>query len=370
MMPKEDRQLVKNEFFMSWFKDNHINGEKYLYILGVGFDDRMCDGIDRFSNTGIPFDVWEIVYDEGEMSPSKEYGERVRANKDRLENILKRETVCITTKKHIKLWQEDNEGTAREDNLSRFVGEVNASKIVKNARELIDTYSYVIVDISALPQTIYLCLINTLFKCSNHNQRIVIVVNENYSTDMMIEPAQADETAHEMQGFTSPSEALDSVIIWYPMLGEINKPYLNKFWSFLSTPSRGIDEICPVVPFPAENIRRADTILSEYSKILFSDWGIEKKNIIYASETNPLLVCDNLIEVTENYKTALRSLGDCKFVFSAITSKLMTIGMLLAAYDLKSNGYSISLLGISNKGYHIRKNKPTITENKLVCIVV
>ena len=366
----EDRQVISDGSFTNWFKDNYSQTDKYLYMLGVGFDERMCEGISRFSEIGIPFDVWEINYNEGETSPSKEYIEKVKTNKEQLDHILSKSQILHVEQKHIKLWQEDSGSSVKEDNNVHFVGEVNASKIVKSSITELESYSDIIIDVSALPQTIYLCIINTLFKCSTDSQRIYIVVNENYTTDMLIEPAQAEETAHEVQGYSSPSEELNSVIIWYPILGEVNKAYLEKYLSFLKSHSRDVDEICPVVPFPSVNIRRADSIISQYSKTLFDDWGVDKKNIIYASETNPILVCNNLIQASESYRAALSPLGESKFVFSAITSKLMTIGMLLAAFDLKSQGYHVSILGISNKGYWINNSKKSNTQNRLICLAV
>ena len=187
---------------------------------------------------------------------------------------------------------------------------------------------------------------------------------------MRIEPKQTEESAHEIHGYTSPSDGIDGVLIWYPIIGERNIRYLDKFYIYLRSHSQEIDEICPVVPFPAVNIRRADDILSEYSKKLFDDWRIDKKNIIYASETNPLLISKNLFSISENYARALKPLGDCKFVFSAITSKLMTIGMLLAAFDLKSQGYNVSILGISNKGYTIENAKENPIQNRLICLAI
>ena len=253
---------------------------------------------------------------------------------------------------------------------SRFVGEINASKMVKDARNIFEKYTDIILDISALPQAIYLCVINALFKYSNPSQRINIIVNENYSTDIQIEPCQAEETAHELHGFASPSDDANNILIWYPILGEKNNQFLSKFHNYLKNPLRVIDETCPVVPFPAVNVRRADDIIAFYSKNLFDDWRIEKKSLIYASETNPLLVRQNLYEASLNYASALSPLGNCKFVFSAITSKIMTVGMFLAAFDLKEKDYNVSILSISNKGYNIREGTDNRPANKLICLAV
>ena len=327
----------------------------------------MCEGITRIRKVVEQFDVWLISYNEGDASPSKQYFDQKIQNDRQLYQAVNGLNV---QNKDLVFWKQ-NSSTIDEENHSRFVGEVNACKIIKAAEDELKVYTDIIVDISALPQTIYLCIINTLFKCCpSPEQKIYIVTTENYSTDMHIKPVQADETAHEIQGFSSPSDDLNRVVIWFPILGENNMPYLDKYYNFLKSHSKEVDEICPVVPFPSENVRRADDVLYQYSKRLFDDWSVDKKNIMYASETNPLLLCKNLYEASINYKEALAPLGETKFVFSAITSKLMTVGMLLAAFDLKSAGYSVSVLGVNNKGYHIDEKAPVTPQDNLVCLAV
>ena len=364
---REVRQVINEEHLESWFKSHNSRASRYLYILGLGFDQRMCEGITRFRAIGVSFDVWIIHYSEGEASPSKAYMEQVEQNKTRLLEIIKDLNVKEI---QIDFWVDNEEEYVEEQKQGRFVGEINATKVIKNAKNELAMYTDIILDISALPQSVYLCMINALFKCDIPNQKLNIIVNENYSTDMIIDPVQPEETAHELQGFYSTLDVTDDIVIWYPFLGEKNIPYLRKYYEYLKSPSHDIDEICPVVPFPAVNARRADSIISDYSKNLFDIWNIDKKNILYVSETNPLLICRNLYEATKNYKHALEPLGKCKFVFSAITSKLMTIGMFMAAYDLKEDGYNIVILNISNKGYEIKNDTIVNTPNRLICLSV
>ncbi len=40
----------------------------------------------------------------------------------------------------------------------------------------------------------------------------------------------------------------------------------------------------------------------------------------------------------ERYKQALRTMGGCKLFVSPLSSKLLSIGVLLACYDHKFNG--------------------------------
>ncbi len=363
----ESRQVISDENFELWFQRNYTKYNRYLYILGIGFDQRMCSGISRFKRTGLSFDVLKIYFNEGAASPSRKYKSYVEKNEACLNDITKDLKVM---EKRIDFWTKNSGESGFEEKQSRFVGEINASKMIKEAKDIFAAYTDIILDISALPQAIYLCIMNALFKYSAENQRLNIIVNENYSTDIQIEPRQAEETAHELHGFASPSDDVNNILIWFPVLGEKNIEYINKYYNFLRNPLRDIAEICPVVPFPAVNVRRADDIIAFYSKDLFDVWRIEKRSIIYASETNPLLIRQNLYETSLNYATALSPLGTCKFVFSAITSKIMTVGMFLAAFDLKFNGINISILSISNKGYKIKEKSDKRPADKLICLAV
>jgi hypothetical protein len=93
------------------------------------------------------------------------------------------------------------------------------------------------------------------------------------------------------------------------------------------------DEICPVIPFPSRDRRRGDGLIEEYRQLLFDDYRVEPANIIYASEYNPFEAYRQLFGVIVRYRDALRELGGCKVYVSPLSSKLLSVGALLACYD-------------------------------------
>ena len=356
------RKIINKDGIIEWFQTNHSDEKNYLYILGMGFDKRMCDGICNFVKSRLPFTLWKVFFDEGETSPSHEYKSESNQNEKKLDSITRRYGIK-TEEKQIDFWQSDGRN-------ARYVAEISAGKSIKTAKTELNTYTDIIFDISALPQTIYLCMLNMLLNICENSQSIYIIVNENYTIDMKTEPVEIDEFAHEMHGFSVPTEDLGSVVIWYPVLGETNPLVLKKHYDYLISSSKHVDEICPVVPFPAVDVRRADNILKGYRKELFGDWKIDKKNIIYAPETSPLRVCEILYNTSKHYKKVLEPLGESRFVFSALTSKLMSIGVFLAISDLRYDGIDVSLLNVSNKGYNIRQNGASNVESHLTCLVL
>ena len=363
MFSSSDGKILDENEIKEFFSAKEFSSRKTLFVVGVGFDSRMCAGIKLINETGIVFDVWKISYDEGFHSPSRDYIERVKTNESALDSIIDGKKVIRDS---IVFWKKDEDPF---DSNQRFVGEIEICKLIKKREENIKEYTDVIIDISAFPQTIFLCLLNSILKLEI-NASVYIIVDENYKTDLSIRPVQSDESAHELYGFTSPSDDLKSVVVWYPILGEGNMEYLAKYSDYLNSGSGRIDEICPVVPFPAKNIRRADDVLQFYSKKVFDEWRIDKKNIMYSSEYNPFSLCNDLVNASKGYKDALSVIGECKFVFSAITSKVMTVGVLFAANRLKQEGSTVSLLGISNKGYTIDGNMVEDDDNnRLLCII-
>lgn len=53
------------------------------------------------------------------------------------------------------------------------------------------------------------------------------------------------------------------------------------------------------------------------------------------------------------YQDALDSIGGCRIAFSALSSKLMSLGALLAAYELKQDGAKIGVAHVDSHGYEM-----------------
>jgi hypothetical protein len=111
------------------------------------------------------------------------------------------------------------------------------------------------------------------------------------------------------------------------------------------------DETCPVLPSPATNPRRGDNLILEYREFLFDQIRVEPQNFIYASEENPFEVYRQLVRAIRRYDQSFGPLGGARFALSALSSKLMSVGALLAAYDLKGAGIDVAIAHIECEGY-------------------
>jgi hypothetical protein len=218
-------------------------------------------------------------------------------------------------------------------------------------------YGDVVVDISALPRTLYFPLIRYLLQLhdSSSASNPTAAVPANLHVALVESPTldgrireELTERADYLPGFLGTVELQqdeDVPRVWAPVLGEQQAEALKLIEqkiSILDNPP----EICPVLPFPAADPRRGDRLLLEYTQ-LFNAWRVDLRNIIYASEHNPFDVYRQLTRLHDQYVLALGPLGGAKMIVSAHSSKLLSLGALFTACDRP-----IAVAHVGAQGYH------------------
>ena len=336
------------EFDIFWKELLNEKERKLLFILGLGFDPRMCTGLGAILNAGGSGvrECMLIEFDEGGSSPSKTYSGLVENNRKLLESLIARKDNINAVS--LPMLADDGRRTG-----SRKASEViNASSLEK--------YTDIVVDISALPRGIYYPVIakliyllderrNNLSKINLH-----VIIAENVSLDEIIQEEGIDETATYLHGFSSDLEREATAgipVIWIPVLGEGKEAQLIRIYDHIKP-----DEICPVLPSPSRNPRRADNLLLEYRELFFDKLRVEPQNIIYASERNPFEAFRQIYCAIIRYHDALKALGGCKVVVSAVSSKLLSIGALLASYEAKRSDYMVGISHVESHGYIFKVN--------------
>lgn len=335
---------------ISFWKEHFTNRSgKVLFILGKGFDYRMNIAIDSLVNACPDVDVecWLIEFNEGKDSPSHAYKAFVEENMLELDALLKAKVIHS---KKIDLWSK---GAKR-----RRIGDRQAAGLINNYLDLAG-YTDIIVDISALPRGVYFSLIGkilfTIDKAGQNNvPNFFITVAENAELDALIKEESPDNDPSFPMGFGGDSDLTseeDKPVIWFPILGEEKKAHLEKAYSRINP-----NEICPVLPFPAKNPRRSDALIINYHQLLFDEFRIESQNIMYVPEQNPFEAYSILSKAIKNYHKSLNVLNGCKAVISAFSSKLLSIGTLMAAYELlNSEKISVGILNVHSQGYKIEQ---------------
>lgn len=320
-----------------------------LFVLGHGFDGRMCNGLERLLAVGGEGarDVSLISFQEGPESPSHTYEDQRKANGERLEKLIQgRGTIG-----HRAITMFSEEG--------RRIGARSIAQEYASPAEF-RAYTDVVVDISALPRGLYLPLLAKFLNLfdveplDGKKRNLHVIVSHSPATDSAIVEEGLEESASYLHGFAAAALESESTSgqpkIWIPVLGRRQKVQLKRIHTLVSP-----DEICPLLPSPAQDPREGDSLMIEYHDLLFDQLRVEPRNIIYAAESNPFEVYRQLMRSILHYHRALNPLGGCKVALSAMSSKLASIGVLLAAYELgrRDPKVPVGVAHVESQGYRV-----------------
>jgi hypothetical protein len=326
----------------------HFGDSKRMvcFMMGRGFDPRMNLGLSTFLNS-YPQHTYRAVvleFAEGPNSPSNRYARLVEENSEELFGLTKERAEVVS--KEVTVWSPDG----------RRIGSRSAANLFKETEEL-KGYTDIIVDISSLPRSIFYPLLAKVLylterqPSSEKRQNLFVVVSENSAIDQRIVDEGVDEEADYVDLFRSGADRMASARhpkVWVPILGEGQALQLRRIHDLV-----GPDEICPVLPSPSLVPRRADTLIEEYHGLLFDQMRAEPQNFIYASERNPFEVYRQMCRTILHYNQVLEPLGGCRAVISSVSSKLLSVGGLLAAYELKRAKLDIAIAHVEAQGYSI-----------------
>ncbi|RSK47468.1 hypothetical protein [Hymenobacter rigui] len=334
----------------------HFGGtehRKLLLILGKGFDVRMNYVLNKIKElpADINLDCLLICFNDGSDLEDSKHKQYVDSNIEELRRLVPESNI---REKNINIWKE-------EGNRRRRVGDRDAAYLIKDFHELAG-YTDIIIDISALPRSIYFSLIGKVLSIIDNRPvesnapNLIVCVAENPSIDSNINDEGLDKDVSFLMGFMggikpSPAERTEP-LIWLPLLGEGKK-------SHMQIASEGLvpDEICPIFPYPSKVSHRPDKLLIDYNKLLFDELRIEPQNIMYAPERNPFEVYKILVNTIKNYSKSLKELNGCRVAISAFSSKLLSIGTLLAAYQINNveGDVRVGLTTVDSQGYSLEK---------------
>ena len=134
-----------------------------------------------------------------------------------------------------------------------------------------------------------------------------------------------------VRGFSPPmgDAGQDLAQVWIPQLARGRMSLLTQV---------GIDvgrcyKICPLLPFPARDPRRADDLLAEYRTALVDEWEVDPRDVVYASEWNPLDCYRTLSTLKARLDRTMQGTYEPRMVLSPVGSKVLAAGALMAAIE-------------------------------------
>lgn len=253
---------------------------------------------------------------------------------------------------------------------------LGTTEVLKNVPE----YTDIVLDVSSLPRVVYLSLLTALLErlipdkaasnpLAGHGVNLQVVVAEDPQLDAKILAEDPSNDLIYIPGFSGVlhvESVQDWPLVWFPMLGEGRVAQLAKVAN-LAIPE--FAEICPILPHPSLDPRRADRLMTEYRQEIFLARQTPTTNILYAHEAQPFEAYRQLLQAMKRYRNSMMALGGCRLVVTPLASKLITIGAALACFEMKptgmDQGYGVAIPYAEPKRYlaspeDLRHSRPEI----------
>ena len=241
---------------------------------------RMCLGLETVLSAGGSGerDISLLTFEEGPESPSQAHADLRAANEKRLQDIVKG-AGCRLRQRSINLVSDDGRRVGGRSIAREFTGQAE-----------FQAYTDVIVDISALPRGLYFPLLAKLLSIFDQppQDRVVrnlyVVVAHSPVLDASIHDEGIDENATFLYGFSAAEFEREATReqprIWVPVLGRGQRIQLERMLALVMP-----DEICPVLPSPAQNPREPDDLISSIA--IFSSINCESSHATSSTHPNP-----------------------------------------------------------------------------------
>lgn len=216
----------------------------------------------------------------------------------------------------------------------------------------------IILDASSLPRVIYLALMTSLLHwlvpdkdadnaLAANGVNFQVLVAEDADLDGQIMAEDPSSEIVMVPGFSGAIQFesfQDWPLVWFPILGEHR---VNQLQIMRSTEIPGEAEICPVLPHPSRNPRRADRLLVEYKEALFDSRRTPTSNILYVHESQPFEAYRQLLAAMRRYQESMEILGGCRLVVTPFGSKLVTLGVGLACFEMRPQNLEKASYGVA-----------------------
>lgn len=242
---------------------------------------------------------------------------------------------------------------------ARLVAEILANPI---APEITD----VILDLSALSIGIGFPAAKLLLEeCEGNDARAFhLMIVSNPELDDLISSVPSSRIS-PVKGFAPDigMSALEVAQIWIPQLARGRATALTQIGASLGNWYK----ICPVLPFPARNPRRADDLLTEYQNELVNEWEIDPRDIVYASERNPLDCYRTLSTLKKRFDRTMDGTYEPRMVLSPLGSKVLAAGAMMAAIE---HGMSVQYVETESYDFSAAKSSPGDPCDMLVHLVL
>ena len=299
------------KFIAEYFADSR---RRCLLVAGAGFDPRACLVAEHLA-AALDGRLQSLLLREDRMNPAAHLLEAAEGNEAKL-----RALVANCSIEHIPVFASDGAPIAG----------LRVAQLLQGIKwpDVTD----VVLDLSALSIGVSFPAARILLEQCERDPSVSfhLMVSSNPEMDASI-AAEPSAQAVVVRGFAGPSissEPLPVARIWLPHLAPGKKLILDKIKS-------GIDryKVCPVLPFPARDPRRADALLAEFQEALADEWQVGAQDLIYVSERNPLDAYRTITTLKSRFDRSVEEVYTPQMILSPVGSKVMAAGALMAAIE-------------------------------------
>ncbi len=321
-MPRWTDYYLDEDFSGFWGRRASDASVRVLAILGVGFDPRCLVALksmaelgcgDRLGYLALKLIARPALGESGVVTENL-----AKTNLDDLREIDGCRSEAVYD---VETHDTEGHNVAGRKTLSAMGG----------ATEFLGKYTDVVVDISGMPRGVFFPLIAYLLRLADKGvfRNLHVAVVEDPRLDSRIygrEYGQADY----LHTFRHQGE---DKLVWLPLVGSNESARLEKIHNKIKG---SCVEICPILPFPARSMRRVDDIAVKHAELLFEGFLVSPDNLLLCDERNPFDVYRKILEVEEYFRqrlSAVPAIGKVTTVASPLSSKTLSLGMLLAAVE-------------------------------------
>lgn len=194
----------------------------------------------------------------------------------------------------------------------------------------------IVLDMSALSMGIAFPAAKILLEMSERSQKLnfhfLIASNPELDASIVGEPGEKVQAVRGFSGNSGRETELPKARIWLPQLAHKRRGALER----IKTSLTDLYKVCPVLPFPARDPRRADFLIEEFGDEIRGEWAVDSRDFMYVSEKNPLDSFRSIEMLKKRYDKTVLDIYEPQLILSPVGSKVMAAGAMMAAikYDL------------------------------------
>jgi len=363
-----------SEIHPTWEAFYDARKVRLVYIAGCGFDTRVQAVMREFvqaireSSATVESATLLLIGLPG-YNLDRALQDETKVNEAALKSLFSELGPSVGVSFNSSISGDDVSGSnALRQGLAQVVGHIN---------DVTD----IVLDVSSLPRVVYLSLLAGILSTLVPNKHapnalyaggvtFQVLVAEDAALDANIHSEDPSNDLIYIPGFSGALQAesfQDWPLVWFPILGEGKVNQLEKVMN-LVIPADA--EICPVLPHPSRDPRRADRLLGQYRQSLFDARQTPTANILLAHEGHPFEAYRQLFNAMTRYQRSMSIMGGCRLVVTPLASKLITVGTGLACFDMqpsdKTAQYRVAIPYAEPTRYlasvgDLQKSKPEIS---------